>query len=582
MSRSRSNSSNPEFVQGSSSNPIQNQDASRAHSTTPDSGEPPAIQLDQGLGTQVFDPDDVALGDQIDFDTNGLPPAWDDGEGINQVTLTNTILAQFSEDNSLDQRYDQIAVRTVPLSDFRKMYAHGADVNVRERAMRMLKQKIKVSIDPALVYDKDSNDIVYTNMGMHVDLRQMMGNRVGLDAILPNMEDPVAHYDPQWTFKLMTDRRYLQFNGTIDFLSFEPHGHLVYIGVARQVEHGWLVMVPRTLVGTPVDRAGAISYKNIRPMDARSARAVFVMLAFMLSKINYRDIHVTRRYPKLDSDKDISEFALNIFTSKYFDLDLNTTFRLHKEIRRSYDSWITEAPSYYRATMCGACVPVAFSSKHGQNRLIDGDAPRDLQRNFWARAVDHRYLSVYKVALALHIQCSEVGRWDPISSEEIIDNYGDELYDSSNPNSRSRINLDEFPDLFDDLHNEIPIYTPAGFPIPRRAAIVPDDGPSFCALLPYLPKSRSLFSSSSTLSVHDDDDEDALEVEDALDFNSNFGDDNDLAPACPSHPTSHHDVALQVYPTAFIPSLGNWQSKGIIDPLVPLIRDITGGVKEPW
>ena len=147
---------------------------------------------------------------------------------------------------------------------------------------------------------------------MHLDLRQMMGNRMGLDAMLPNMSDPVARYDPLWTFQLRTDRRSMQFNGTIDFLNWAPSGHFLYIGVVRHFEHVYLVMVPRTAIGAPVNPLGVPTYKKIAPMDARSSRAVFMMLAFMLSRINYSTIQVQNRYPSLDSDRDISEYANNI------------------------------------------------------------------------------------------------------------------------------------------------------------------------------------------------------------------------------------------------------------------------------
>lgn len=135
---------------------------------------------------------------------------------------------------------------------------------------------------------------------------------MGLDAILPNMRDAVARYDPQWTFSLKTDRRSMQYNGTIDFLNYEPHGRMVYIGAVRQVEHAWLMMVPRTAIGAAINTAGVPSYKSIRPMDSRSVRAVFMMLAYMLSQIKYSHVHVRRRYPSLEDDKEISEFANNI------------------------------------------------------------------------------------------------------------------------------------------------------------------------------------------------------------------------------------------------------------------------------
>ena len=108
---------------------------------------------------------------------------------------------------------------------------------------------------------------------MHLDLRQMFGNRMGLDAIMPNMSDPRARFEPLWTFKLMTDRRYMQFNGTVDFLNWDPNGRFVYIGVVRQVEHVYLVLVPKECMGDDVKASGAPSYKHIQPMDARAVRA---------------------------------------------------------------------------------------------------------------------------------------------------------------------------------------------------------------------------------------------------------------------------------------------------------------------
>lgn len=121
---------------------------------------------DEVLGAKVFDEDEITQGDQIDFDACGVPPTWDDGEGLDQATLTNTILAQFAGDDSLDHVYDQIAEETIPLSDFRTMYNHGRDAHVREHALRLLKKKVKVSISKRMQYDKDDKDIVYSDMGV--------------------------------------------------------------------------------------------------------------------------------------------------------------------------------------------------------------------------------------------------------------------------------------------------------------------------------------------------------------------------------------------------------------------------------
>ena len=121
---------------------------------------------EHGFGARLFERDGVAEGEEIDLDVSGLPPTWDDGDGVDQATLTNNILAQYACDDSLDRKYDSVTPDERPLTDFRKMYEKGADRGVREHAMRLLKDKIKVTIPNRLKYDKDSRDIVYSNMGV--------------------------------------------------------------------------------------------------------------------------------------------------------------------------------------------------------------------------------------------------------------------------------------------------------------------------------------------------------------------------------------------------------------------------------
>lgn len=125
---------------------------------------------EEGFGERLFERDAVTEGDEIDFDVTGLPPTWDDGDGLDQTTLTNTILAQFACDETIDQRYDHIAEESKPLSDFRKMYEHGRERLVREQALRMLKKKIRVTIPGSMKYERDHKDIVYSDVGVSGDL----------------------------------------------------------------------------------------------------------------------------------------------------------------------------------------------------------------------------------------------------------------------------------------------------------------------------------------------------------------------------------------------------------------------------
>ena len=135
-----------------------------------------------------------------------------------------------------------------------------------------------------------------------------MSNRPGLDALLP--KNRLRVHDTRWTYVFKTTERTRMFNGTIDFLPFDPNGRMVYIGSANQIEHAFIILVPRNQVGRAASDVGTEVYKNIAPMDARTARAVFVMLAHMLGRVRARATYAPE-YPPIEKDSDISEYMWN-------------------------------------------------------------------------------------------------------------------------------------------------------------------------------------------------------------------------------------------------------------------------------
>ena len=144
-----------------------------------------------------------------------------------------------------------------------------------------------------------------------LDMRMVIGNRIGLDAVLPNMTLNPDAYNPDYVFTLSPNERYRHFHGDIDFLPFNPNGRIVYVGSVRQSESVYIVMVPRNQIGRTVGVGHKAVFKKVKIMDAKSARGLFVMLAYMLAKINFKAI-IGGRYPSLESDEAISEFACNI------------------------------------------------------------------------------------------------------------------------------------------------------------------------------------------------------------------------------------------------------------------------------
>ncbi|TBU21088.1 hypothetical protein BD311DRAFT_812685 [Dichomitus squalens] len=246
-----------------------------------------------------------------DLERSNVPEGWLHDDGPSQEELTQNILAKLRVQTSGQQAYDKIRKKTLLLSKMRKLHERRADQSYREEAMNLATQKVRLEIDEDMKYDWDSPDIVWSKNGIFLDLRVLVSNRIGLDALLPNTTIPRVRFDPNWTFRMSVDQRHRPFQGDIDFLPFDPNGRVVYLGSVRQHEHVYVVFTPRIYVGRTSSPDERTVYKGIKTMDSRSARAVFVMLGYMLSKINYRTL-LFQDYPDLDSDQGISEFVCNI------------------------------------------------------------------------------------------------------------------------------------------------------------------------------------------------------------------------------------------------------------------------------
>ena len=121
---------------------------------------------DDGFGARMFRQDVVNEGEDIDFDVTAVPATWNDQDGLDQATLTNTVLAQFACDDTLDRTYEQISEKTMSLAEFKTMYEHGSNSVVREDALRLLKKKIRLEIPDTMKYPNNHKDIVFSNTGV--------------------------------------------------------------------------------------------------------------------------------------------------------------------------------------------------------------------------------------------------------------------------------------------------------------------------------------------------------------------------------------------------------------------------------
>ena len=114
--------------------------------------------------------------------------------------------------------------------------------------------------------------------------------------------------------------------------------------------------------------------------------------------------------------------------------------------------------------------------------------------------------------------------------------------------------MDEFP-LLDNDGQEIPIYNSAGARIPRRVPVVDKDLPP-CGVLVNLTNVQALFDPYGSVFNHDDCSTTS----------------SDLA--------EPHIPHVDIYPLAFLKSVGNVQADGIPPCFYPLLTDINRSVRK--
>jgi hypothetical protein len=141
---------------------------------------------------------------------------------------------------------------------------------------------------------------------------------------------------------------------------------------------------------------------------------------------------------------------------------------------------------------------------------------------------------------------STVG-WIPVNIDEIIEDYGEHIYDSSDPTDRislTRQNLEDLP-LQDTDRNPIPIFDKDGYHLQRRLALFKDGSHPYGVLM----KSDKL--------------------QDLFRPLINTNDDNELPIPGPTTPTP-----FTFYPQAGLRSVGHIQANGLITHCYPLIAQI--------
>lgn len=174
-------------------------------------------------------------------------------------------------------------------------------------ALRLLSARHRLEIDHHLVVDTSLPNIVPA-VGPHfLDFIMYVGDRRGLDAILPARQGN----DHTWRWTINFSHIYrLWPDSKPTRLPFDNHGRMIYLGTRRE-EQVWIAMVPNEwLVPDHPFNATGVWPKLPQPTSAMTphhANMIVMFFAFILHRIRFADFACRNRYPEDLSRRTVNE-----------------------------------------------------------------------------------------------------------------------------------------------------------------------------------------------------------------------------------------------------------------------------------
>jgi hypothetical protein len=180
----------------------------------------------------------------------------------------------------------------IKLSQLKRIY----EMKDKRSALSLLADRHKVFINPKYLLDfKDPN--VLTLVGPHhLDFTLYVGDRIGLDVVLPNLQ-----YDHAFSVYLSFNRPNILFpSSDIKFLPFNPNGRMVKIGKRNQ-ESIWLAMVPSTFLlpdhSDNLPGRFPILDAPTTALKPKHALMLTMFFSWALASMRFRDLHCITPYP---------------------------------------------------------------------------------------------------------------------------------------------------------------------------------------------------------------------------------------------------------------------------------------------
>ncbi|KAI0665777.1 hypothetical protein C8Q78DRAFT_1063237 [Trametes maxima] len=403
---------------------------------------------------------------------------------------------------------------------------------------------------------------------MRLDYRQIIGKDMGLDLLLPNMRHPGVAHDHTWRFSMLFDKRHWHFRGDRRALGDDMKGRMLRFGTSFSGDHAWLAFVPKGVLRRPPHVSDVKVGQQPTTMDPVMARVVSAGLLHVMSKAEYGDVRLRDPYPDVSSD-DAFCVTWDIRERSRYEFNLDEMQKLCHAFKREWAEWYKGSPKSYRFAELDDSVPIVLTILYGQDALLGGEDTAEADSQIWLRERDWSLVGRMAMAFACHYTCSIVEEWEEVPIARILANHR-EVYDSPMTDARNRIEDLAAVLLLGEDGREVPIYTRDGVYIQRRRP-ARTLRRNRCSIMQNLSATPGLFAATAG-----DESEDEVEEEldegyaigiDEADYELNL--DHARAAFLAKRPS------YTVYPHFFSKTVGQWQSTGVMAPLVPYLRDLS-------
>ena len=347
---------------------------------------------DDGKGSEeTRDPTDISV----------IPDVLvaDPGDGLHQLEIMKALVGSHaSPDDFSLQRFLEIPTRGVRLSQLKSLYKHRD-----HRVLQFLSDGTRhtVEIDDQFCLKANSGKILMDPSHSTIDYRMMVGDRMGLSPLLPNMLS--CH---NFSFHLDLKMPYKAFRGKHAMLGFDPAGRMLYIGQCNN-EDVYLAMVPDDVLSGQVPPSPAGFSTGHSVMSARHYRQVLMMIVHFLADLPKRSFMVLGTVYEQDLDSVAANF--DYVTDALADSQIHLNYEELKTLDglmvRGYDDWVEEAPRSWKADgFLEKSSPVVVTSRFGQDARIGLRGSEERESESWRLERDYSKVAFLTIAIATSIQ----------------------------------------------------------------------------------------------------------------------------------------------------------------------------------